>query len=74
MSNAKNHQLLTIAEAATLLRLKQATLRAWVLHHRIAYVKLGRRVFIRRSDLDALVAASIVQAQPRERPNARPWR
>lgn len=55
--------LLTVAEAASLLRLKVSTLRAWVLRRRIPYVKLSRRVFFRRSDLDALITASLVPAR-----------
>jgi excisionase family DNA binding protein len=55
--------LLTIAEAASLLRLKPSTIRAWVLKRRIPHVKLGSRVFIRRSDCEALIAASLVLAR-----------
>jgi excisionase family DNA binding protein len=56
--------LLTLAEASSLLRLKVSTLRSWLLKKRIPYVKLGGRVFLRRSDCDALIAASLVPAFP----------
>jgi len=56
-------ELLTIAEAADLLRLRPSTLRSWILKRRIPFVKLGSRVFIRRSDCEALIAASVVPAQ-----------
>ena len=62
--------LLTLAEAAGLLRLKVSTLRSWVLRRRISYVKVGRLVRIRRCDLDALLAASLVPASEREREHA----
>jgi excisionase family DNA binding protein len=52
--------LLTVAEAAAFLRLQPSTIRSWILKHRIPYVKLGSRVFLRRSDCEALIAASIV--------------
>jgi excisionase family DNA binding protein len=55
--------LLTVAESAALLRLKASTVRAWILAKRIPYVKLGGRVFLRRCDCEALIAASIVPAR-----------
>jgi excisionase family DNA binding protein len=55
--------LVTIGEAALMLRLQVSTIRAWVLHRRIRYVKLGgKRVFFRRADLEALITASVVPA------------
>ncbi len=56
--------LLTLPEAASLLRLKVSTLRAWVLRRRVPYVKVGRLVRIRRADVEALIAASLVPARP----------
>lgn len=56
-------ELLTIPEAAAVLRLKVSTIRAWVLHRRIPYVKIGRLVRIRRSDAEAVVTAGLVSAQ-----------
>jgi hypothetical protein len=41
-------------------------LRSWILKKRIAYVKLGGRVFLRKLDLDKLIAESIVPAKERE--------
>jgi excisionase family DNA binding protein len=57
--------LLTVREAAAMLRLKVSTIRAWVLQRRVPFVKLGgKRVLFRRQDLDALVTASVVPAKP----------
>ena len=56
-------ELLTIAEAGAVLRLQPSTVRSWILKRRIPYVKLGGRVFLRRSDCEALIAASIVPAR-----------
>lgn len=57
-------ELLTLAEAAGLLRLKISTLRDWRCKRRnLGFVKLGGRVFVRRSDCEALIAASIVPAR-----------
>jgi excisionase family DNA binding protein len=52
------NELLTVPEAAALLRFKVSTIRAWVCQRCIPYVKLGRLVRIRRSDLEALIAGS----------------
>jgi excisionase family DNA binding protein len=56
--------LLTIAEAAALLRLQPSTLRAWVLRRKIPYVKVGRLVRVRRADVEAFIAESVVPARP----------
>ena len=59
--------LLTVPEAAKLLRLQVSTIRAWVLNRRVPFVKLGgKRVFFRRADLKALINASVVPAKPPE--------
>lgn len=55
--------LSTISEASDLLRLRQSTIRKWILEKRIPYVKLGRRVFIRKTDIDALIVSSLVPAR-----------
>ena len=55
--------LLTLSEASELLRLKVSTLRAWVLRRRIPYVKLSRRVFLRRTDIERLISDSVVPAR-----------
>ena len=52
--------LLDIEEAAAFLHVKTCTVRSWVLKKKIAYVKLGRRVFLRRLDLEALIERSVV--------------
>jgi excisionase family DNA binding protein len=62
-------ELLTLPEAAELLRLKPSTLRKWILKRRLHYVKLGARVFIRRSDIDALISRSVIPAQLQKPPS-----
>lgn len=69
MSVQASELLLTVGEAAAFLRLKPSTIRAWILHRRIAHVKLGGRVFLKKSDCEALITASVVPA--RENHNAR---
>lgn len=53
-------ELLTVVEAAVMLRLKPSTIRAWVLRRKLPYVKVGRLVRIRRADIELMIAASVV--------------
>jgi excisionase family DNA binding protein len=55
--------LLTVPEGAATLRLKPSTIRAWILQRRIPHLKLGGRVLLRRSDLEALLRKSLVPAK-----------
>jgi excisionase family DNA binding protein len=52
--------LLDVPETADFLRIKKSTVRAWILNKRLPYVKLGSRVFLRRSDLLDLISRSLV--------------
>jgi excisionase family DNA binding protein len=52
--------LLTVEEASALLRLKPSTIRAWMLHRRIQFIKLGGRVFLRKRDCLDLIESSLV--------------
>src|SRR5690348_6162293 len=65
MENTMHHDMLTVSETAGLARLKPSTIRRWILDRKISYLKLGRRVFIRRQDLDALIAESLIPAKKR---------
>jgi excisionase family DNA binding protein len=56
-------ELLTVPEAAELFQVKISTIRAWVLHKRIPYVKVfGKLVRFRRADLEGLIAARLIPA------------
>ena len=55
-----HYQLLNVNETAAALRLKPSTIRAWILQRRIPFVRLGRRVFIRRQDCELLIVSNIV--------------
>jgi excisionase family DNA binding protein len=55
--------LLDVEEAAAYCHVKTATMRSWVLKAKIPYVKLGRRVFLRRQDLEAFITESVVPAR-----------
>lgn len=50
-----NETFLTVAEVAELLRLNQQTVRNWIDAGSLPAVRVGRRVRIKRSDLDRIV-------------------
>jgi excisionase family DNA binding protein len=52
-----------LPEGAEHLRLSIYTIRAWVFQKRIPFVRLGRRVFLRREDLEAFVNRNVVEAK-----------
>ena len=62
--------LLDVEEAAGFCHVKTSTMRSWILQNRVTYVKLGRRVFLRKSDLDTLISGSVVPAKERPRQRA----
>ena len=49
---------LTVAEVAELLKLNQQTVRNWIDQGSLPAVRVGRRVRIRRSDFDRVIAQS----------------
>jgi excisionase family DNA binding protein len=54
--------LLNVNEAAAMLHLRPSTIRSWILDRRIPHVKLGSHVFLKRSDLEALIDQSVIPA------------
>lgn len=65
MTAGPDSGLLTVPEAGRFLRLKDSTIRSWILDRRIPHIKLGGRVFLFRADLEKLIAASVVAAEPK---------
>ena len=58
-------ELLDLREGAKELKLSIHTLRAWTYQKRIPFVRLGRRILLRREDLEALVNEHLVEAKGR---------
>jgi excisionase family DNA binding protein len=52
-------ELLDVTEGAESLHVKPTTVRAWVLQKRIPFLKLGGKVFLRRSEVEALIAGTL---------------
>ncbi len=55
--------MLTVAEAARQLGLKEPTIRLWMAQRKISYVKLGRAVRIPQAELDRLLRQSTIPAR-----------
>ncbi len=53
--------LMNFKDGAAYLKLSIHTLRAWAYQKKIPFVRLGRRVLLRREDLDALIMKNIVK-------------
>ena len=53
-----DEQYLTVADVARILKLNQQTVRNWIDQGRLPALDVGRRVRIRRSDLDKLIEDS----------------
>ena len=58
--------LLSLEEAAKELRISIYTVRLWRAQNKIPIVKLGRRVLVRREDLEEFVNRSVVEARKRD--------
>ena len=64
---------LTVAEVAQMLRLNQQTVRNWIDQGSLPALRVGRRVRIKRSDLDRILAEGYSagsQAEPDAGPSA----
>jgi excisionase family DNA binding protein len=62
-----NTEFLTVAEVAELLKLNQQTVRNWIDAGTLPALKVGRRVRIRRADLEAKLEAGRTTAAPAAR-------
>lgn len=57
----EEYQLRSLNEAAQDLNLSIFTMRSWVFQKKIPFVRLGRRILIRRSDLKNLIDSNLVE-------------
>jgi len=53
---ADRPEVLTTAEAAKLLRVRESTLRTWTQQGRVPHIRLGRLIRYDRADLEAWIA------------------
>jgi len=55
--------MLTVAEAAKQLGLRESTIRAWISQRRLGYVRLGRAVRIPLEEVERLIAEGTIPAR-----------
>lgn len=55
--------LMTVAEAAKVLRLQPCTIRSWIGKRKLPFLKIGARVFLRRADVEAFLDSSLIPAR-----------
>lgn len=60
----REDSFLTVAEVAEMLKLNQQTVRNWIDQGSLPAVRVGRRVRIRRSDLDRILAEGYQGSAP----------
>ncbi len=58
--------LLNLQEGAKELKISLHTMRAWIFQKRLPCVRLGRRVLLRREDLENFVNKNVVEARERD--------
>lgn len=71
-SNDFGEEFLTVAEVAELLKLNQQTVRNWIDHGSLPAVRVGRRVRIRRSDLERVIENGSTRAGKAGSPDGAP--
>jgi excisionase family DNA binding protein len=59
-------ELLNLKEGAKELKLSIHTLRAWIYQKRIPFVRLGRRVLLRRQDLEDFVNKNLIEPKEKD--------
>lgn len=57
--------MLSIAEAARRLGLKEGTVRLWISRRKIAHVKLGRAVRVPQEEIERLIRENTIPARPK---------
>ena len=66
MQSHNTGQLLTVAEAAARLAVKESTIRAWLLARRLSRVRIGRRaVRIPTTEVERIIVEGTIPARER---------
>ena len=56
-------ELLNLRDGASELKLSIHTVRSWIFQKKLPCVRLGRRVLLRREDLENLIKRNLVKAE-----------
>jgi len=72
MASGEQEEFLTVAEVAELLKLNQQTVRNWIDAGSLPAIRVGRRVRIRRADLDRILDDGYQSTPPPSAPTSGP--
>ena len=61
MSEQSNHRLMNLEEASQALRLSKNTLNNWMSQGKIKRVKIGRKTFLDRKEVEEILATALDQ-------------
>ena len=64
MDEYYNHPPMTLEEASRELRLSKNTLNNWLSQGKIKRVKIGRKTFLDRKEVEGILAAALGQIDP----------
>lgn len=56
-------ELMNLREGARELRISIYTLRSWIYQKKLTHVRLGRRVLLRREDIESLISRGLVKSE-----------
>ena len=56
-------ELLNLKEGAKEMKISIHTLRAWIYQKRLPFVRLGRRVLLRKQDIEAFINNNLVETK-----------
>ena len=56
-------ELLDLREGAKELKISIHTIRSWIYQKRIPFVRLGRRILLRREDVEDFVKKNVIEAK-----------
>jgi excisionase family DNA binding protein len=59
----ENHKPLTVGQAADVLNLSQATIRAWLARRKLGYVRLGRAIRIPQTEIQRILSQGMIPAR-----------
>lgn len=55
--------MLTVAEAARRLGMRECTVRSWIYQRKLAHVKLGRSVRVPEAEIERLIRQNLIPAR-----------
>jgi len=59
----ENRKPLTVRQAADVLNLSQATIRAWLARRKLGYVRLGRAIRIPQTEIQRILLQGMIPAR-----------